>query len=268
MPIPPPRAALEAFGVTGTPLPLAGGRGNAWRVGELVLRPVDQGEPPLDWQADVLGSIARNEFRLSLPRRTVDGALAREGWCAWEYVEGVHEEGRWREIIALGELFHEALVEVAQPDFIARRSDPWAIGDRVAWEDAPAESFTQVKHLADLVAVRRPLDSRGQLVHGDLTGNVLFAEPRAPAIIDFSPFWRPPAYASAIVVADALIWEGADESLLEAVAHIPNFPQFLVRALIMRAVVDQLFREGELTRDDHTDPFVTVVAIACGLATE
>jgi hypothetical protein len=74
-------------------------------------------------------------------------------------------------------------------------------------------------------------------VHGDLTGNVLFAEELAPAIIDFSPFWRPPAYASAIVVADAFVWDGADESLIDAVAHIPHFPQFLVRALIMRAVV-------------------------------
>ncbi len=268
MPIQPPRTAIEAFGPAATPLALAGGRGNAWRVGELVLRPVDQGEPPLDWHAAVLGSIARNEFRLSLPRRTLDGALSSEGWCAWEFVEGAHEEGRWRDIIAVGELFHDALADVAEPDFVARRSDPWAIGDRVAWGDLPAESFTQVKHLADLVAVRRPLDSRRQLVHGDLTGNVLFADGLAPAIIDFSPYWRPPAYASAIVVADALIWEGADESLLEAVADTPNFPQFLLRALIMRAVVDRLFRGGEPARDDHTDPFITAVEIACGLATE
>jgi uncharacterized protein (TIGR02569 family) len=268
MTIRPPRAAIEAFGLAGTPLPLAGGRGNAWRVGELVLRPVADGEPPLDWQADVLGSIATNEFRLSLPRKTLDGAFASEDWCAWQFVEGVHEEGRWREIIRVGELFHEALAEVAEPDFIARRSDPWAIGDRVAWGDLPAEPYMEVKHLADLLAVQRALDSRCQLVHGDLTGNVLFAEELAPAIIDFSPFWRPPAYASAIVVADAFVWEGADESLLDAVAHVPHFAQFLVRALIMRAVVDRLFREGEPIRPDHADPFLAVVEIARRLATK
>jgi hypothetical protein len=49
-------------------------------------------------------------------------------------------------------------------------------------------------------------------------------------VIDFSPRWRPPAFASAIVVADALIWEGADASVLDAVAHIENFSQYLVRA--------------------------------------
>ena len=264
---PPPPEVIEAFGATGVPSLLRGGRGNAWRVGELVLRPADNREPPLAWQRDTFASIADVHFRVSLPCRTLVGDFESAGWCAWQFMEGVHEEGRWREIIAVGELFHGALAGVAEPDFIGRRSDPWAIGDRVAWGDLPAESFTQVKHLADLVAVRRPLHSRRQLVHGDLTGNVLFAKALAPAIIDFSPFWRPPGYASAIVVADALVWEGADESLLEAVAHILNFPQFLLRALIMRAVVDRLFRDGEPTRQNEPDPFLGAVEIACRLAT-
>lgn len=43
-------------------------------------------------------------------------------------------------------------------------------------------------------------------IHGDLTGNVLFAAGRAPAVIDFSPYWRPPVFAEAIVVADGLLW--------------------------------------------------------------
>lgn len=123
-----------------------------------------------------------------------------------------------------------------------------------------------VEHLPELVVARRPLEARHQLVHGDLTGNVLFAEGLTPAIIDFSPFWRPAPYASAIVVADALVWEGADESLLDAVAHIPHFPQFLVRALIMRAVVDRLFRDDEPTPGDE-DSFSRAVELACRLAT-
>ena len=267
MRIRPPRAAIEAFGVAGTPVAFTGGRGNAWRVGEIVLRPVNDGEPPLDWQSAVLGSIVSRDIRVSLPRTTLGGDFESEGWCAWQFVEGAHEERRWHEIITVGELFHEALAEVAEPDFIARRTDHWAIGDRVAWGDVPAEPFMHVEHLADLVDVRQPLGSRRQLVHGDLTGNVLFAEELNPAIIDFSPFWRPPAYASAIVVADALVWEGADESLLDAVAHIPHFTQFLVRALIMRAVVDRLFREGGPTPSNEDDPFLVPVEIACRLAT-
>jgi hypothetical protein len=83
----PSPAVIESFGVAGAPVPLAGGRGNAWRVGELVLRPVDHGEPPLDWQADVLGTIAGGKFRVSLPRKTLRGDFESEGWCAWQFVE-------------------------------------------------------------------------------------------------------------------------------------------------------------------------------------
>jgi uncharacterized protein (TIGR02569 family) len=263
--LPPPRAVIESFGAAGSPSPLAGGRGSAWCVGHLVLRPADRGEPPLDWQRDVLGSIADAGFRVSLPCATLAGNFESGGWCAWQLVEGVHEEGRWREIIEVGERFHRAIADVPEPAFVAERSDPWAIGDRVAWAELEADRFAAIEHVPELAAARRRLDVPSQLVHGDLTGNVLFAESLPPAIIDFSPYWRPPAYASAVVVADALVWEGADESLLDAVAHVPRFPQFLVRALIMRVVVDRLFREADPTRDED-DAFSNAVALACRLA--
>ena len=67
----------------------------------------------------------------------------------------------------------------------------------------------------------------------------------SPAIIDFSPYWRPTAYASAIVIADALVWEGANRQVLDAVTHIGDFGQYLVRALIFRAVTDWIFSQEE-----------------------
>ena len=56
---------------------------------------------------------------------------------------------------------------------------------------------------------------RSQIVHADLTLNVLFAQAMAPAVIDISPYWRPPEYAEGVVVADALCWHGAQPSLLK-----------------------------------------------------
>ena len=103
-------------------------------------------------------------------------------------------------------------------------------------------------------------------MHGDLTGNVLFADGLPPAVIDFSPFWRPTGFASAVVVGDALLWEDADESLLGAVAHVDDFAQFLLRALIFRAVVDALFRAGQPWRPDGDDCFLAPVELACSLA--
>jgi hypothetical protein len=82
----------------------------------------------------------------------------------------------------------------------------------------------------------------------------------------FSPSWRPPAFASAVVVGDALLWEGADETLLAAVADVDDFPQFLLRALIFRAVVDALFRAGEPWRPDGDDCFLRPVELAYALA--
>jgi hypothetical protein len=77
------------------------------------------------------------------------------------------------------------------------------------------------------------------VIHGDLTGNTVFADPDPPAILDFSAYWRPTAYASAIVVADALVWEGADPSILTAVAHIDRIGQYLIRALIFRLLSER-----------------------------
>ncbi|GAA3396298.1 hypothetical protein [Cryptosporangium minutisporangium] len=42
---------------------------------------------------------------------------------------------------------------------------------------------------------------------------VLFAPGMTPAIIDVSPYWRPPAFADGVVVADALCRYGARPSL-------------------------------------------------------
>ena len=262
----PSTSVLAAFGVAGTPTPLEAGQGTSWRVSEAVLKPLDLPEADLAWQADLFASISGDGFRVAHPLRTRDGALVAEGWCAWEAVAGQHEPGRWPEIIAVGERFHAALVDIPCPGFVARRSDAWAIGDRVAWGELPLTAVADVKHLVQLASALRPIAAPRQLIHGDLTGNILFDEHLAPAVIDFSPYWRPTAFASAVVVADALVWEGAQEDVLAAVAHIEDFPQYLLRALIYRAVTDRLFRPAEPKRPDAADPYLQAVELTLRLA--
>ncbi|HEX7254340.1 MAG TPA: TIGR02569 family protein [Gaiellaceae bacterium] len=262
---PPDPRVLAAFGVEGGATPLAGGMGESWRAGDLVFKPADHHSQHVEWQAEVFFSIRCDGFRVARPQRAVDESVVVDGWTAWDWVEGRHEERRWPEIIAAGERLHAALAGVARPEFIDDRTDPWVVGDRVAWGELPVEDFLRVKHLERLASALRPVDEPSQLVHGDLTGNVLFADPRPPAIIDFSPYWRPTAYAAAIVVADALVWEGADETILDSVAHIDRFEQFLLRALIYRAVTDRLFREDEPLRPDDADPYLPAVELACRL---
>ena len=87
----------------------------------------------LAWQARVFGSIRCDGFRLSKPLPARDGWFVVDGWCAREYLLGEHENRRWADIIAVGEQFHAALSGASRPHFILKRTDPWAIGDRVAW---------------------------------------------------------------------------------------------------------------------------------------
>ena len=68
----------------------------------------------------------------------------------------------------------------------------------------------------------------------------MFADPLPPAVIDLSIYCRPAAYASAIVVADALAWEGATRADLERVVSTSGFGQLLARALLFRIVTDWL----------------------------
>jgi hypothetical protein len=83
-------------------------------------------------------------------------------------VAGEHRPGQWREIIHVGERFHAALAGLPRPDaIIDARADPWAVGDRVAWGEAP------FPELDDVLSTLHQVDAPSQLIHGDLTGNVL-----------------------------------------------------------------------------------------------
>ena len=256
----PPAPVLAAFGVEAEPEPLAGGRGTTWLCGDLVLKPLDTSVEELEWQGALFDRLDCAGFRVSRPRGVSDG------WCAWEHLAGEHRERAWPDVIAVGERFHAAIADEPRPSFLDRRTDHWAIGDRVAWGELPSGDFADVKHVPRLVGALRPIDAPSQLVHGDLTGNVLFADGLPPAVIDFSPYWRSTGFASAVVVGDALVWEGADASLLNVVSHIEDFPQLLLRALIYRAVVDALFRAGEPARPDGEDCFLAPVELACSQA--
>jgi uncharacterized protein (TIGR02569 family) len=239
----------------------------SWFAGGVVVKPVDVDLEELSWQAQIFSRIPSAGFRLARPRRAADGSLCIDGWCATEYVTGTHEARRWPEIIAVGERFHAALHGIPRPSFLDQRASRWAIGDRVAWGEIPASEFPDVRHLPELASALRPVTAPSQLIHGDLAGNVLFDSPQPPAIIDFSPYWRPTAYASAIVIADALVWEGADRQVLDAVTHIGDFGQYLVRALIFRAVTDWILSQEEPANSaaEH-DPWERPVNLACQLA--
>lgn len=262
---PPPSAVLAAFGLAEVPIQLPGGRGQTWAGEGVVLKPVDD-EAEANWIANLAARVKQHGFRVARPIATLDGRWSIDGWSAWTRVTGEHSITRWPELLTAAAAFHAAVADVPKPEFIERRQDRWRIADRVAWGELPWEEFDGVAHVRRLIAARRPLALPSQLVHGDLVGNVLFAEGLPPAIIDLSLYWRPVGYSAALVVGDAITWEGATPPIVSHIKHFVDWQQLLLRAVTFRIVVNHLARRAVPWRDDLSEHYRPIVDLAVSLA--
>ncbi|MFC9176550.1 MULTISPECIES: phosphotransferase [Streptomyces] len=235
----PPQSVLDAFGLRGTPEPLTGGQGRSVRVGGAVLKPAEGTEGESEWAVSLFERLPRGAgFRVPRPLRSAEGAGVVDGWTAAEFMDGrPGPSGQWPGVVAAGRAFHAALREEPRPGFLARRTHPWAVADRVAWGEEEADIVAELAEpFGRLLALRRPVEAAPQIVHGDLAGNVLFAPGQDPVIIDFSPYWRPALYAEAVVIGDGLLWYGPAPALTAGGGGDPRWRQMLVRALIFRLV--------------------------------
>lgn len=160
------------------------------------------------------------------------------GWPAWVHLEGQPARGRWADKIDTCVRFHRAIADCPRPAFFDRRArNPWVIADEVAWGEREIDHHPRIAPAVErLRAVLRPVREKSQLIHGDFGGNVLFSDCVSPAVIDFSPYWRPVEFAIGVIVADAIVWGGADESLMGAGEGFGNFYQHLARAELRRVV--------------------------------
>jgi hypothetical protein len=176
----PPDSVVAAFGGDASAVTsLAGGQGQAWRAGSMVLKPAED-EPSIAWTARLLCQVPDSvAFRLARPRPAADGRWLVDGWAATDWVAGAHRPGRWPEILAVSAAVHAALRGVPVPAAPAR-TDPWSLGCQVAWGQRPGwqpTSPTLVALLEELAPLLRAewLGPTAQVIHGDLGGNVLFA---------------------------------------------------------------------------------------------
>lgn len=222
-----PGAVLRAFGLdVDVPLrPI----GKAFVADHLVLKHVENAEEAA-WCAETLAMVRAEGVRIARPVRGSEGAWVVDGWTATERVGG-RNGPRWTETLDAGRAFHRAVAQVPRPDMLDRRTHRWARADRLAWgEGEPAERPPLIDALLERA---RPLDLPSQIVHGDLAGNVLFAEGLDPAVIDFSPYWRPPGWALAVAVVDAIVWSRASYELIDAL-DTDERDQLLARATLFR----------------------------------
>ncbi len=220
---------------------LPGGHGVTWTDGRLVLKPVGYAPEHL-WVSRVYaGWDAHDEVRVPEPvqSRGADepGGWSVDGWGAHVFIAG-RETEPWREMARLREasdLFHHQIRSMPQPEFLDSRNDPWAFGDRLAWENGPAEGDAETLDLiGQLRSHLAPVCSPSQLIHGDILPNVLITDQRLPAVIDWPPYFRLAEMANAIAVTDAATFRGAALTLLDEWAVGEDWYQILVRALLYR----------------------------------
>ena len=262
----PDPGVLAAFGAHADPVRLPGGEGTAWRAGEIVLKPA--GDPRVArWTAGLyrdLGPLAGRRdpgFRVPRPLRTaagdwVGGDPVTGGWAAWQWLPGEPASWAgvspfWPRLIAASRAFHAELAGRPAPSWLGRDGSPWTIGDQVAWGERDPGSVLATApgslggQLRSLLAALRPVRLPRQLIHGDLGGNVLFADGEPPAVIDFSPYWRPAGLALAVAAVDALMWGGASPAVLDELDGEQELDQLLARALVYRLVTEIVFRHGD-----------------------
>ncbi len=238
---PPPDHVRAAFGLTrGTVELLSGGQGSAWRCGDVVVKAVED-PAEASWLAQTMEQLRVDGIRVARPLRSSDGRWVISGWTAQRFVSG-RPAPRYGEIIRAGESLHVALSKLPEPKFLRGRDDLYSWADRLAWgeiadDDRRLGEGHAAGRFAELAAGRRPVQLTSQVVHGDLFGNVLFAGSAPPAVVDITPYWRPTAWAAAVVAVDAVSWGGADTGLLADWAHLPEWSEMLRRALMFRLAV-------------------------------
>jgi hypothetical protein len=111
------------------------------------------------------------------------------------------------------------------------------VADEVAWGERDIAHHPRIAPVIEqLRTCLDDVNEQSQLIHGDFGGNLLFSEHRPPTVIDFSPYWRPVEFAVGVIIADAIVWEGADMSLIEAGSQLDNFDQHLARAELRRII--------------------------------
>ena len=209
-----------------------------------MLKPADD-ERTVAWLGPFLtGLDTGGRFRVAPPIVATDGRWTVEGWSATPWLEGAHVAGSWDRIQQVAADLHAATAtaDVEWPAFFREHRTPWAVGDRVAFneEELPEPVLPLVAEVLHATAAlrSRPTSEPDQVIHGDLAGNVVFADEAKlpPAVIDFSPYFRPAGFAAAIAVADAVAWEGAPLTLAIRFATTrPDGDAHLARALAFRA---------------------------------
>ena len=266
-PGPPTRDVLAAFETNNEPIRVAGGQGQNYRSGDIILKPaLDNDET--DWLANFYLETDLVGIRLPQPICSVEGGFVYHGWQAWANLAGEHRRGCWEEVVEVCIRFHQGIADLPKPDYFDHRDqNPWVVADKAAWGEIEIKHHQRTASVVQrMKGCLRKIEVHQQLIHGDFGGNVLFADHLSPAVIDFSPYWRPVPFAVGIVIADAIVWESADMSLIAAGARFKDFHQHLLRAELRRVIeLELLYQQYGWDVIDQIGAHLGLIDTVCSL---
>ncbi len=215
--------------------PLRGG--HAWRCGEVVLEGAHERSYAV-WLASTMTALDEAvdpaELRVARPVRSSDGRWVVGGWRARRHLSGAPDE-RGEQSVLTAVRLHQAMATLRRPEPPSVPDAVFATAERLAWgERYQALDESRGGRLFEILALAcRPTALPPGLVHGALFGALLFDDAGPPGLVDFVPCWRPVEWGVALTAVDALV-AGADSELLRRWAHLPEWPQLLLRAVLCR----------------------------------
>lgn len=247
----PPQSVLEAFGAGPDLRILPGGRGTCFEAGDIIFKP-SENHAESQWVGEFTTTVIQNfsptTYRLANPLKNGD-SFTLSGWTASTRIAGGSISPLpWSVMLHTSQNFHADVkkLRIIKPAFLEANLDRFHEADRVTWNEKPLRDVNKVNDdilgviatsLERLEKVKHPIhDLTCQIIHGDLTGNILFEDQSPPGIIDMTVYWRPAEYAEAIIVADGLIGHGQGRELINMFATDMLRLQLLVRALYWRAL--------------------------------
>jgi Ser/Thr protein kinase RdoA (MazF antagonist) len=181
----PDRNVLDQFNLKGEIEFLPGGEGRTYRVGNIVLKHINNDtEEYTNWIADLFAGIKESGFSISKPVANTKGMwITENGWAAWTFLEGDHNfTGHISESIEAITAFHEEIKNVGKPKFLDNMDSPYARADAYAWGDKPEAIHPALEEIVDdYYALRKPVvGMEDQIIHGDLNpDNILLSTQRA-----------------------------------------------------------------------------------------
>lgn len=238
---------LYSFNLSGDIVPLSGGQNTSVKVGNAVLKPVDDIQHS-EWLLNIIYNITPRGYRVSKPVRNNYGTFVSRGWSCTHYEIGKDVKGQIKEKLLVSKLFHRDLSSIDFQNF-PHTDNPWSKGHRIAWQidELPGELPRETQEIINklLCSVSLKEQYKVQIVHSDLSGNILFDHFLSPLVIDFSPTIAPVEYAEAILVCDCIAWQGSHISEIDLLPDNELYKEMIIRAIIFRLSVSAICSNGD-----------------------